>query len=808
MWNYRLYCIGRITSPEDKSIDEVKPISQMNAAAEVSGNYSTDTIPAFLKDSVAESASAFASSSLDGLDFNQFSKTYAVLAQALRYETPIDQKRGYDEPLQTSDLDAAIAPLFAYVIGCGDRDAIDFKAIKAQVTALHSGVMTDFVSSRIDIIERYVYGTPFDDLRFSINNTYQFAEENHLPGWILFDILIDNRNIDAMTVEKLRFDETSSEILERLGKIKENYYPAIDRLEAEINRKCLDEQFRQKTKKVGSIVFAERLWGMYSLIKTFVIAVCNGSLFQTFYTATRLEKLLYSYLLKYSNREFFVEYVRVKLVSLNAPNELEAVVRERLGNDFNALEAKSIWNSVCNLPEYHGKTITKYKAIQLLWDYFDDETFAQVSQWLLEKYSDMVCDKNGMDIKMGEENLYETLYVIAPRLAKEKKYSIIENTPIKMWHRASGQWLLKIWFQILDGELVDSDELISFSKTLISIHDASFVKLNRTDFLNVAIQLVLCDKVENEKLSFFKAFLERNYPEVITDYTNPDYEARISLRLDKIENRMTIIRVSLADIVPYIEILNIISASSYKEIPKAIAERIYQTAVSTIYTENEYVGNNERLTALKILIVLVGRYGHNKELLKQAISIFPQTYGYNGFSTDSRKAVIAGIYLLKATLGTIRPEELRLLFPNINDDANVAETINVIRYWVCFCGKITKPSFIETTIQYVVTQLLGNDQSSIRRIAGLMLVELSETKFDKLALDRISQIIDSGVPETGAEVEIGLPHADKSTKEVIISALNQFRRKNPKQVGYILAKAQADTSWSVRNAARNVEDMG
>lgn len=809
---YKNYCGGRlIKKPDDIQEEKIKPIGEANAATEASSSHVTEATSSEIPN---DNVTASAITPLHGLDFNLFSQTYAVLAKALRYETPDDFKKDYNEPMQTSALDMAIAPLFAYIIGHGNKNAIDFRVLKTQVVALHSGIMAEFVAKRMEVIEKYVNGATFDDLRSSINGICDFAKTNHLPGWLLFDVLIDNRNINAMTAEQPWFEDQNwaaqEKIQEQLKEIKENYYPAIDRLVREIDSKCLDIQFKQKTERIGTRTFGERLWGMYDLIKTFVIAISNGSLVHTFCTATRLEKLLYSYMSKYSEREFYIEYVRVKLISAGSLKELEAAVRERLWNDFNAVEAKSIWDSVCNLPEYHSKTIVKYKSAKLLWDYFDEETFAQASQWLLKKYSSIIDGiKNESIERWGEDDvLFESLAAIASRLTKEKRYSIITNTPINVWHRPSAKWLFKIWLRMMDVESCDSDEMVNFSEILISIHESNIDHRNIVDFLNVAIRLILCDRVESEKYSEFKSFLEENYPEVIKDYTNPDIDARLTLRLDIIEKRIHISGMSFNDIVPFTEILNIISAKSSIGIPDALAKRMYAVAVSTIYSKNRYVVDEERLSAMKILMILIGRFGYDVGQLHQDIINFPKDNGiFSPFLASMPKAITAGVYLLKAILGTIRPAEFIPLFSSIQDDSNVYATIDVIRYWVRFCGKITKPSYVEAALQYVVNQLLGNERSSIRRIASLMLVELWETKYDKLALDMISQIIDAGVTGTGTEVRVGFSFADKTAKEVIISALHQFKRRNPKQVKFILAKAQVDTSWSVRNAVKNMEDQ-
>ena len=414
---YKNYCADLLKSSDNILKDNAKPIGETSLVVDNTSNFIVDDIPVPNKNSIRISTNTY----INNLDFNQFSQTYAVLAKALRNETPDNNKVDYYEPLKISDLDLAIAPLLAYIIGHGNKDAIDFNAIKTQVTSLHSGMIAKFVSKRIEIIEKYVYGTQIDDLHSSINSIYKFAKDNKLPGWILFDILIDNRNIDAMTAERMWLNENNREIQERLNTIKESYYPTIDRLETEINNECYNEQFKHKTKNLGTVTIGERLWGLYSLIKSFIIAISNGSLFHTFYTAIKLEKLLYSYMTKYANREYFIEYTRIKLVSSNVLNELDAFIRERLGNDFNALEAKSIWNSVCNLPEYYNKKIKKYHSIKLLWDYFDDDTFMDVTQWLLDEYGNILRDiKNETLIFGKDENYFETLSKISPRLTQKK----------------------------------------------------------------------------------------------------------------------------------------------------------------------------------------------------------------------------------------------------------------------------------------------------------------------------------------------------------------------------------------------------
>ena len=370
----------------------------------------------------------------------------------------------------------------------------------------------------------------------------------------------------------------------------------------------------------------------------------------------------------------------------------------------------------------------------------------------------------------------------------------------------AAKWLYRIWLQLMDGESFDSDELVSLCNIFISIHESNDIQYIKFDLLCVAIKLALCIQIDDVKFSFFRLFLKENYSEILEDYINPNLDTRIRQRLDKIEKHTTINGMKSIDIIPYIEILNIISADSYNEMPEDIAQRLYKTAVAMLYSEYNYIIDSGRITALKIMIVLVGRFKCNKEKFNQIIAILPQTDGDNLLRNNSPKAVAAGIYLLRATLGTLRPAELLLLFPNINDDHNVNTTIDIIRYWIRFCGNITRSSFVEATLQYVVSNLLRNDQSKIRSNASLVLVELYETKYDKFALDMISQIIDSGVPEIETKVGVEFPFADKTTKEIIIFTLKHFKRRNPRQVKFLLAKAQSDTSWSVRNAARNVED--
>jgi uncharacterized damage-inducible protein DinB len=798
---YKDYCGGWLKRHNSLQRDESKLIGDKSVVSEASDDLIIDNTS-----SEATKDAASASTDMKNLDFNYFSQTFAVLAKALKNETTDEFKNDYNEPTQTSDLDMAIAPLLAFVIGHGNKDAIEWDDIKSQVTALHSRTMTDFVEMRLDVIEKYVKCATFDDLRSSLKDIYTYARSKNMPGWLLFDVLIDSRNISPMTADSTGFDDHYWAIQEQFKDIKENYYPAIDRLGAGIYNKCLEEQFKQKTKSLGTQTLGGNLWGMYDLIKIFIIAICNGSLFHMFYTANRLENLLYSYMSKYTNREFFIEYVRVKMISANRPNELESTIRERVGNNFNALEAKSILGSVCNLPEYQSKADAKYKAVKLLWDYFDDETFSRISQWLLERCFSLLKDVQNKRLAQGEdEKLFEAVAAIATRLTNQQRYSILNSVPTTLWSRHSAKWLYKLWIYTISDESLTSDELRNYSEILMAIHDAGAVQINRANYLNIVIQVVLNDKIKAERSSHFKAFVEENYPEVMYDFTNPDLNKRLVLRVDIIEKRGKKPFRSSGDIVPFTEILKIISTIQYHDMPSSLSKQMYSTAVSTIYSEDKCVADNERLTALKILIVLVGRFGYDKEQLNQDTVYFPQTYGDDWpFSTNTQGAIVAGVYLLRATLAAIRPAELLPVFPNIRDDSDVYATIDLIRYWVRFCGKITKPAYIEATLQYVISQLLGSNQSAIRKIAGLMLVELDETKYDKLALDMISQIIDTDIADS--EGEIGASFADKSSKEVIISALPRFKKRNSKKVKFILAKGQTDTSWSVRNAANRVNE--
>jgi hypothetical protein len=178
------------------------------------------------------------------LCFGKYEKTYAVLSTAMNM--PKISRKEWQEPIDTCETDEAIAPLLAFIIGHGEFSSIDFSSIKTNVLKSHNNqIMKQLIEKRLNIIKKYFSITDFCDsmkltkeLESDIDSAITFAEENNIPKWIIFDMLIDLREISMITGAPITI-KTSTQ--KRIMEIPVEYqnYPVLDRLVKDLYEEIL-----------------------------------------------------------------------------------------------------------------------------------------------------------------------------------------------------------------------------------------------------------------------------------------------------------------------------------------------------------------------------------------------------------------------------------------------------------------------------------------------------------------------------------------------------------------------------------------
>jgi hypothetical protein len=485
------------------------------------------------------------------INFNDYKETYRVLEECFYPRLPNDERSSTFEPTKTCKLDKVIAPLFAYIIGHGELYNINLEAIKIELNIIHNNeVMRSFVSQRIDILCLYYKGESCSIIKQAINNCINYAISKQLPQWVVFDLLIDLRSIDGLTNISNDFEQDTQK---RINALSEKYYPLIDRFQTEIDSSIFKSEISKKMESVRALKFgSSSVRGMYELCKIFITAIHYGSLLNTVFMTNRIFRWCYHYMMTYDNREFYIEYVRNKLLSQNDIRDLEKVIRNYRNSSFDSLEAKSLWHSVCQLPNYQFGTIAKLEATKVLWDFFDDSTFEEVSKFVMGQIDDLLSfykqsDKNEhkkLNRQLIAEKSIEALNAISPRISVKDFvkifYELINSEHLCLDTILMRDLLFIITYDKIDFDSVSEEDMQKIATALVCF----FSNSNGKTLLTINAIMVIYKYVEKRfDINNFDSFINlvkndlREFYIKYIDETVPK-ENLISEELDIIEKKL------------------------------------------------------------------------------------------------------------------------------------------------------------------------------------------------------------------------------------------------------------------------------
>lgn len=702
------------------------------------------------------------------------------------------------EVKDTSELDELCRSLLQAIIGNKSFNEEEFESLKNLVIEKHSEELKNLIELRLNAAKYYFTGK-LNECLCQLDLAFDEASKNHnIPNWITNDIAIDIRNTLGL------LDETESRFtIDNKGQkfLNENseqlYYPLIDRIENNIDEDLLKKHFSFNTDSPYTTNFG----GLEELFKNiaycFYVAIIYGSITHIKMTRSRLIEVLKTLCAGYSDHDLYVELMKM-LVLNREDKDIEKIIRtyNQSIDIVNSVDVDSIILSTKTLPLPHQRIKAKCLALKYFGYYFTDKQYDTVFNEVYD-YIDVWVKDNERIFNMAQYfwgMFKETIH----RIDNEKiaKFIInVFNNNLKRWFDEACELISYINFKNVSKEVqlsllaifvsyVDNEKerknIYKFNGALIHFRNTSSidmkllddaVKKSMTGFFDDMYTLETFNSGEGTNFNFIKKYVDIIH--------NQNEEQGKNGRYYGYGNDA------------YRTIRNIIEYNNIQlEWSKIVI--IIDTLFETIVAKNQEV--HAKNSAILLIIYLRNKFPNNKGWQdyinnisnKKDIMLTGKEIGM--FEKDTLSLLQLNFTLLLICFGKCDKEFAinTLISANQLDDYETIQALQYIEELLTNAEYSKIDSLIIAFILQFTSAKSYHKERDIRFFAVKCLIQLTHSPYQKLALEQLSKIMDTGT---------------SVIKTAIISRVKQIETDDKTLINYIIQKGKVDNNYLVRKAA-------
>ena len=700
-----------------------------------------------------------------------------------------------DKPKET-DLEYYLSEQLKIVLYEKKYDDSLFEKICDEALKKHEKETHKLITIRFEAQKAY-YSSNYTECFDLLKKAIQIAiDNNNIPIWLANDIAIDLRYIQGI------IDEGNSQItIENLGQkyIDESkepiYYPLLDRQIKDMQEKIADRYYKQLNISPYATTYGGIEPIFNHLANAFVIAELHGSILQTELTRNRLISIYSMLCTLYGDHDLVVEYVRLLIINRNK-KQLDELLRT-YNTSMSILDdhdIKGIIESVNCISDHIHQTMSKYLLMSRLGDYFDDKSYKESYDNLLQfamnwsKNDNRVYNLNSYIFEFFRENNYRNKNddvvefigsVIDNQLSNHyiECFKLIRTVDFSKVRPELQEKIKNIFIYLLSEDNGDCNNqffynaVISFCKsTDISYNDLeNIIAEKNPSFYNDTFLLELSIERGEDPITFINTQLDEAQRRNKSQGKNGCYSLYLYEPIDTIKNIIVLDKVK-----PDKKLLN----------------KIVDVIIETLNMENQTIDSKK--SAFNLLLLL---YLNNKELniwksvyekLKENISIITAGKSARSGSNENNSILSFQFNLFIGNFDkTFQNQVIEKLYSLYNDSYNIIQFLKVVEIYLESEAQNTHNEELISSFLYYNIMMSQHKERDVKFYAAKCLIEL--TKFDhtqKLALIHLSQIMD-----TGSEI----------IKVAILKRISKIQTSDNSYIVQIINQGKADNNYLVRN---------
>lgn len=722
-----------------------------------------------------------------------FPYVYRVLTENI---IPIDPTEDQKE----SELEIKLSEQLKIVLYKKEYDDSLFDKICDEASKKYNTIISDFFKIRFEAQKAY-YCSKYTECFELLKKSIQIALENdNIPIWIANDIAIDLRYIQGL------IDEGNNRILlENIGQkyIDESeepvFYPLLDRQIENMQEYISDYYYKQLNISPYVTTYGGIKPIFNCLANAFVIAELNGSILQTEITRDRLISIYSMLCTLYGDHDLIVEYVRLLVVNRER-KKLDELLRtyNKSMSILNEFDISDILGSVNCIPNSIHQTMSKYLLISRFGYYFDDITYKELYDDLLQYAMRWTEDGNRV------VNL--SIYIF--EFFNENNYRVIYND------------VIDFVCQLFDQKLE-----YYYSNCLKTLRNIDFFKVKpdlQKKVKNVFIELLseendCCDNqfFSDAVITFCKS---TNIPyddleEKIVANKPQYYKDTFLLEFlfERRENPIKYIDIQLGEALqrnkfqgkngcylqysyePFDTLYNIIVFGKLK-IEKELLKKIINVVMETLNMENQTISSKK--SGLKLLQLLYHSYKEMEiwksvyEKMIDNVSVITDGKNVRFGSDETNNILLFQYKLFICSFDEKQQNQMieKLYSLDTDDSYDIIQFLKVIGMYLESLDSDTSNSDMIASFLYYSIIMSKHKEQDVKFYSVKCLIELTKFDFAKnLALIHLSQIMDTG---------------SETIKVAILKRISRIYADND-YITQIVNLGKADNNFFVRYVADN-----
>ena len=639
-----------------------------------------------------------------------------------------------------------------------------------------------------------------------LNDALSISKRTKQPIWVINDILIDLRNVQATINAKNNIIFSQSEAQKEIDSCSEGiHYPILDRISESLAEKCLDGMFQEKIKSPYTVTFGgdiEQCCRM--LASTIIVSMYNGSLTQILLIYDRIKSYVF-----YLSNKYDDWILKLNLFKLAVYSQREKDVQGILDtyptilNKMSAEEALSVLKFCDNQPIAYQRFRTQLLAFGKVGYLLDDNSFESYLDQMVSEINKWINDDKAI-VSTGEY-IFIALSGVAYRMSQD----LLGNICSKMIGKKHYPKYYRNIFNLVSTNKLDINNmdksnaqnfigqitglfLDEYGRQIIS-HSKDFLFMLRKQNSN------LTEDFDKKVLEFFPNYYNSSYKLETTNNIQEDIPYFIQDYIAKIDsnNKTQGLNGHYSYGERYIHTLyNILKLFDYKCNSDTISDIVSILSDTLIESKEEII---IKLDAISLLILIVLKYpeslNNDKSIWEKIFNnqhVIDENIGDSFmFSNIDRVSLKIGLRLLFGAMNKDVYIDLLELMPLI--DGDIATTISVSEIIAEYYdsnpdAKLSKR--IEALILQNTLKWLLCENDTVRINATRILLSLSKEKESiGIVKNQILKLIDND---------------NVYIKTMIIRSLNSIEEIDKRTKDYIIEKCKVDNSYIVRKCCLEV----
>ena len=639
-----------------------------------------------------------------------------------------------------------------------------------------------------------------------LNEALSFSKEKKQPIWVINDILIDLRNVQATINAKNNIIFSQSEAQKEIDSCSEGiHYPILDRISESLAEKCLDGMFQEKIKSPYTVTFGgdiEQCCGM--LASTIIVSMYNGSLTQILLIYDRIKSYVF-----YLSNKYDDWILKLNLFKLAVYSQREKDVQGILNsypsilNKMSAEEALSVLKFCDNQPIAYQRFRTQLLAFGKVGYLLDDNSFESYLDQMVSEINKWINDDKAI-VSTGEY-IFIALSGVAYRMSQD----LLGNICSEMIGKKHYPKYYRNIFNLVSTNKLDINNmdksnaqnfigqitglfLDEYGHQIIS-HSKDFLFMLRKQNSN------LTEDLDKKVLEFFPNYYNSSYKLETTNNIQEDIPYFIQDYIAKIDsnNKTQGLNGHYSYGERYIHTLyNILKMFDYRCNSDTISDIVSILSDTLIESKEEII---IKLDAISLLILIVLKYpeslNNDKSIWEKIFNnqhVIDENIGDSFMSSNiDRVSLKIGLRLLFSAMNKDVYIDLLELMPLI--DGDIATTISVSEIIAEYYDSNPDAKFskrIEALILQNTLKWLLYENDTVRINATRILLSFSKEKESiGIVKNQILKLIDND---------------NVYIKTLIIRSLNSIEEIDKRTKDYIIEKCKVDNSYIVRKCCLEV----